>query len=315
VPPMQIANEAPVAFRSSATRPGALSLLMTAAREVVSRRRLILYMVRAEIKKKGANTVLGNFWWVLDPLLAAGVYVVVMTFIFGRAIPDFAVFLLAALIPYKWFTASIGDTTSAVRSQVSLIKQIQFPKIVLPIVSAGAEVVNFAFAIVVLTVIMLVGAVLGFFGNHVSWHLLWIPVIAAVQFVFALGLCLILSAVTVFYKDVGIFVGHLMRLLFWISPILWTFEDLTGRGASLQEAVGSGGMDILQHNPVAILLTSYRHVIYGELFTKPDGKLVWHGPVSPDLWQLAFVLAIGVVTCVIGTYVFKRLEPSFAKVL
>jgi|EndMetStandDraft_8_1072994.scaffolds.fasta_scaffold86077_2 ABC-type polysaccharide/polyol phosphate export permease len=313
---MQIANESPIAFRSSATRPGALTLVLTAAREVWSRRRLIGYMVRAEVKKKGANTVLGNLWWVIDPLLAAGVYVIVMSLIFARSIPDFALFLLAALVPYKWFTATIGDTTSSVRTQVSLIKQIQFPKIVLPIVSAGAEVVNFAFAMLVLVVIMVIGAATNVLDNHLSLMLLWVPVIAAIQFVFSLGIATMLSAVTVFYKDVGIFVGHLMRLLFWVSPILWTFDLLdTGRGAALHEALGDVGMSVLQFNPIAILLNSYRHVIYGQLAINKNGEDVWTAPIAPDLVLLGIVLVIGIVVCILGTWVFKRLEPSFAKVL
>jgi ABC-type polysaccharide/polyol phosphate export permease len=312
---MQIANETPIAFRSSATRPGALTLVLTAARDVWSRRRLIGYMVRAEVKKKGANTVLGNLWWVIDPLLAAGVYVIVMSLIFSRNIPDFALFLLAALVPFKWFTATIGDTTSSVRSQVSLIKQIQFPKIVLPIVAAGAEVVNFGFALVVLIAIMVLGPIVGLLDNHLSVMLLWVPLIAAVQFVFAVGIAVILSAVTVFYKDVGIFVGHLMRLLFWLSPVLWTFDLLNdGRGAALRDALGDVGINLLQYNPIAILLSSYRHVIYGKVEVQ-NGVDVWTGPVPPDLLLLAGVLLLGAGLCVAAALVFKRLEPSFAKVL
>jgi ABC-type polysaccharide/polyol phosphate export permease len=313
---MQIANETPIAFRSSAARPGALTLVLSAVREVWSRRRLIGYMVRAEVKKKGSNTVLGNLWWVIDPLLAAGVYVIVMSLIFSRSIPDFALFLLAALVPYKWFTATIGDTTSSVRSQVSLIKQIQFPKIVLPIVSAGAEVVNFAFAMLVVIAIMIVGPIFGLLHDgHLSLLLLWVPVIAAVQFVFSLGIAVLLSAVTVFYKDVGIFVGHLMRLLFWLSPVLWTFEALSGgRGDALHQALGDAGMNLLQYNPIAILLTAYRHVIYGGLALE-NGVDVMKGPVPPDLYALGLVLVIGIAGCIVGTLVFKRLEPSFAKVL
>ena len=95
---MQIANEAPASYRTSAERPGALTLVTTAFRETLSRRRLIQYLVAADIKKKGTDTLLGNLWWMLDPLIAMAVYVFVMEVIFQRALPDFPLFLLAAVI-------------------------------------------------------------------------------------------------------------------------------------------------------------------------------------------------------------------------
>ena len=85
-----------------------------AVREVLSRRRLIRYLVRAEIKKQGTDTVLGNVWWVLDPLISLLVYVFVMQVIFARDQPDFGVFLLAAMIPFKWFTGTVSDSVNSV---------------------------------------------------------------------------------------------------------------------------------------------------------------------------------------------------------
>jgi lipopolysaccharide transport system permease protein/teichoic acid transport system permease protein len=317
---MDIATEAPVVYRSSAARPDPVTLIATAILDIVSRRRLIRYLIRADVKKKGADTVLGNLWWILDPLMATLVYVIVMTLIFQRSTPDFPVFLLAALIPFKWFTATVGDSTSSVVKNERLIKQIQFPKIVLPIAGAGAEVVNFLFGLVVLLTIVIILPFLPLdppFGAHASPMLLWIPVIAFVQFVFSLGFVLLLSAVTVFYRDIGIFIGHLMRLMFFLSPILWSFDATSaGRGASLKEAFGPLGFELLHLNPLAILTTAYRHVIYGVVTTAPDGKtLTWTAPIPPDLVLLGIVLAVGIALCALGAWVFKRLEPAFAKVL
>ena len=67
---------------------------------------------------------------------------------------------------------------------------------------------------------------------------LWVPVIAAIQFVLMLGLSMFLSALTVFYRDIGIVIGHLMRLLFYVAPILWSFDADGGRGALLHEKRG-----------------------------------------------------------------------------
>jgi len=81
---MDLTREAPISYHSSAKRPGALGLVSQAIREIRSRRRLIRYLVLADLKKKGADTVLGNVWWVLDPLLQMLVYVLLVSVIFNK---------------------------------------------------------------------------------------------------------------------------------------------------------------------------------------------------------------------------------------
>ena len=316
--PMQIASDAPATFRSSADRPGALELLATAAREVSSRRRLIRYLVRAEIKKKGTDTVLGNVWWVLDPLFSLLVYVFVMSVVFGRGQPEFGVFLLAAMIPFKWFTGTLSDSVTAVVSQGQLIKQIQFPKIVLPIVSNGAGLVNLGVGMLVLFAIVLI---VPEYRPHLTIMVLFVPVIAAIQAVLMLAFSMFLSAFTVFYRDIGIIMGHLLRLLFYVAPILWSFEAESGRGKQIHDVVGPVGFSILRDNPVAILLESYRKAIYGVPYQQavPGGEPIaaWRPATfgDMDLVALGLVLAASVLLLVVGTITFKRLEPAFAKVL
>jgi len=325
---MGVVNEAPAAFRSSNDRPGPIALIRNAVTDVWSRRRLIRYMVRADVKKRGANTVLGNVWWVLDPLLTMLVYVLVMTVIFQRSTPDFPLFLLSAMVPFKWFTQTIGSSTSAVTGKTSLIKQILFPKIILPVTLTISQVVGFLFGMVVLLFVWFFA-----YHDHVTWQVAWVPLIAICQYVFVLGWTFILSAVTVFYRDVGIVIGHFMRLLFWVSPILWSFMEVAGRGARLQ--TGLEGIErqlglptgllfgAISLNPVSLLLESYRRVVYGELdridletgLPNEDGTLVWTDAVPPDFEILALIFASGVVFILIGTLIFKRLEPSFTKVL
>jgi lipopolysaccharide transport system permease protein/teichoic acid transport system permease protein len=321
---MGAVNEAPAAFRSSADRPGSIALIRNAITDVWSRRRLIGYMVRADIKKRGVNTVLGNVWWVLDPLITMLIYVLVMTVIFQRATPDFPLFLLSAMVPFKWFTQTIGSSTHAVTGKQGLIKQIMFPKIILPVTGSISQVVSFLFGMLVLFVVLLVA-----YTSHLTVQIAWVPLIAVVQFVFVLGFTFMVSAITVFYRDVGIVIGHFMRLLFWISPILWSFNAVAGRGQALEEAMASADktlglpmgtlFNILHYNPVAQLLESYRKVIYGNLGATEtaDGgrELIWTTATAPDLPMLALIFASGVVFIVIGTIVFKRLEPAFAKLL
>ncbi len=109
--------------------------------EIWSRRRLIGYLVRADLRKRGSDTLLGNVWWVLDPLLLMVVYVVLVTIISNRTVPDYPLFIFVAILPWKWFNSSIGDSVRSVVSQERLIKQIHFPKLVLPAASTIAAIV------------------------------------------------------------------------------------------------------------------------------------------------------------------------------
>ena len=135
--PMSATSEVPAAFRHAAGDRGALRLIREAISDIRSRRRLVRYLVQADIRKRGADTLLGNIWWVLDPLLQMVVYVVFVTIIVPRPTPDYPLFIFAAILPWKWFTATITDSTSSIVGKDQLIKQIQFPKIVLPTAAIG----------------------------------------------------------------------------------------------------------------------------------------------------------------------------------
>jgi ABC-2 type transport system permease protein len=304
---MQTATEAPSSFRSSALRPGPVGLIREALGEIVRRRRLIRHLMDADIKRTGADTILGNVWWVLDPVIQMGAYLILLTVIFQRSTPDFPLFLFAAILPWKWFASSVSGSVSAVVRQERLIKQVQFPKIVLPISALVAEVLNFAFGVLLLMAVLFL-----VFPAHASINVLWLPVIAVVQFVFTLGLALIVSAVNVFYRDVGILMGHLIRLWFFLSPTLWSFDSTVGRFQGISDALGPVGLAILRYNPFAILLTAYRDVVYGRVDEAGTGFTPGQ---APDLVPLGLLLLVSLGMVLLGTVIFKRLEPAFAKVL
>lgn len=294
---MSTTSEAPAAFRHAASRPGPLSALREAIEDIASRQRLVRYLVAADIRKKGADTLLGNIWWVLDPLLQMGVYVVFVSLILDVKTPDYPLFVLSAILPWKWFTTSIGDAASSVVSQDKLIKQIQFPKLVLPVSATTAGVVGFAFGLLPLAAIMLL------YGHRISPFLVLIPVIASVQYVFTLGVSFLVSAINVFFRDLGNLLRHFLRLWFYLSPALYSLAVLDASATFQQNPL----LRTLAHaNPFAILFESYRAVIYGQ----PEGL-----PHAPDWIALFALLGASIVLLAIGAIVFKRLEPTFAKVL
>ncbi|HSK92419.1 MAG TPA: ABC transporter permease [Candidatus Angelobacter sp.] len=282
---------------AAASTPGFFALVGQAITDVVSRRRLVRYLVEAEIRKRGVNTLLGNLWWVLDPLLLMAVYVVLVSFIRTRQIPDYPLFVFAAVLPWKWFTSAIGDSANSVVGQHRLIKQIAFPKIVLPVAATTAGVVGFAFGIVPLMGIMF------FYDHRLSWLVTLIPLIAVVQFVFTLAVGVIVAAANVFFRDLGNVVGHMLRLWFYLSPGLYSLDQVRELGfVQANPWVATA----LAMNPIAVLFESYRAVIYGTETA---------GPMPPDFVGLGWLLGVSLVLLASAAVWFKRLERDFAKVL
>lgn len=288
---MSATADAPAHFRRGATRPGPIGLLREAVVEVTQRRRLIRYLVQADVRKKGADTLLGNLWWVLDPLLQMAVYVVLVSVVFDRDVPDYPLFIFAAILPWKWFQSTVQDAITSVTGADRLIRQIQFPKLVLPLASAGAGVVNFLFGMIPLAALMLL-----LYRERLSVAVLLIPLIALVQFFFNVAVAVGLAALNVFYRDVGNLSRHFLRLWFYLSPGLYAIEDLRTATGHIP-VVGQ----VLLANPFAILFTAYRDVIYNEQ--------------APDWAGLAALLIGSLVLLAVTTLMFKRVEPAFAKVL
>ena len=92
-------------------RTNAFALVRTGLSEVFGRRRLTRYLVGADLKRTHADTLLGQLWWILDPLLQMAVYIVLVTIIFNRQTPDYPLFVFAAILPWKWFTTTLNDAT------------------------------------------------------------------------------------------------------------------------------------------------------------------------------------------------------------
>jgi len=155
------------------------------------------------------------------------------------------------------------------------------------VAATGSGVVSFAFGL-----IPLLGMMLLFYADRLSVYLLLIPLIAVVQLMFTLAVAIFLSAINVFFRDVGNVARHVLRIWFYLSPALYSLDALTSN-PTLQS--------LMRLNPWATLFESYRDVIYNG---------------TPPLWgPLVVLLIVSTFLFLLALVVFKRLEPSFAKVL
>lgn len=275
----------------SVERPGPFERVGEGFRELFGRHRLIRYLVRANMKRTHGDTFLGQLWWIIDPLLQMAIYFVLVSVILRRDTPDFPLFIFAAILPWKWFATTLSAASVSITGREGLIRQVQFPKLVLPAAATLAGTVSFGFGLIALAMMYL------FFLHRLSPTVLLIPLIGAVQLVFTLSLAVLLAALNAFYRDVQNVLGHALRLWFYLSPTLYSLDQIT-HAPTIRSLLGL--------NPMAPILESYRDVIYG---TEAGGQAL------PDFVGLGLVLLFSLLLLTLAVGLFKRVEPAFARIL
>lgn len=248
-------------------------------------RALIASLVVRELKARYRGSVLGLLWSFVNPLLL----LLVFTFIFTRVLPDarprdldpYALFLFCGILPWTWFSASLQESSIVLVSGANLIRRVLFPAEVLPIVTVLAGLVHFGLGLVILALFFV------FYGvPFVSADLVWFPVIVGIQLLFTIGLALLLSALTVHFRDIRDLVANLLTLWFWATPIVYSFSQ-----------VPAGVRPLLEFNPLTHLVVAYQQVLF-----VPGPFSAW--PQVP--WLAALSLAAGAA----GYFVFDRLRDT-----
>ena len=271
-------------------RRGALGSIAESLVALVQRRRLIWYLADSSLRSKGENSLFGNAWLIIDPTLQLAIYYLLVGVILRRPEPAFPLFLFAAILPWRWFTQAITSSTESVRRMGKVMQQIVFPQIVLPFASIGASLGSFVFGFIPLLALYAV------YQDRISAWILALPLVMIVQLLWPLPLAIILSAANVFYGDISNLVKHFLRLAFYLSPALFSYDKLLKAAESYPLVV-----QILHMNPMAWVLIAYRDLLY-------YGR-------SPDWFGLLVVGALSIPFTLLSIYIFNRLSPGFAKVL
>jgi len=265
--------------------------------ELISARELTGNLVKRDLKVRHRGTFLGMLWSFMTPLLIVGLYSFIFTFIFdaapvvdqprpdGNKVP-FVVYFFAGLTIWNLFSAAVGASTGSVTGSAYLLSKVYFPRAILPISVVLSSLVTFVFELAVLLTATLL------FVGLPSAHLLWLPVIVLVVGTLALGLALLLSAVTVFLRDIPHFIGVLLQLWFWSTPILYSLQFVADR---------PGLTALLKLNPMTGLVISFRNVML--LNQAPSAKL------------LVYDALVALVVLAVGARVFYRAQRLFPEMV
>jgi ABC-type polysaccharide/polyol phosphate export permease len=250
-------------------------------------RGLIHSLVARELKARYRGSVLGFFWSFINPLFLLLIYSFVFKYILqqrAEGIDHYELFMFCGILPWTWFSSSLLESSGVLISGGNLIKKVLFPAEILPIVTVLANMVHFFFGLTILAGFLI------WFGRPLhAGELALFPVAVLVQLVLTLGFALILSALTVHFRDLRDILGNLMTFWFFATPIIYPYFVMQ-----------DWQLRLLQFNPFTHLAISYQEILY------------FDGPVGHWFWLLVLG-AMSVAWFLFGYFVFDRLRDTFAE--
>jgi lipopolysaccharide transport system permease protein len=249
-------------------------------------RELMWVMGTRTIKLRYRQTALGVVWVVLQPLLAAGI----LGFVFGNVadlptggIPPF-VFSFAGLLAWNTFSQGITRTTAAYVSNAGLVAKTFFPRLVLPISTVLALILDFTVALALMFVLL--------FTNDlgVGWEMLALPVFVVLVVMLALGIGSVFASLSVRYRDVPTITPFIIQFGLYATPVAYSVS-----------AVPEKYQTLYYLNPMAGLLDMFRWSIFGEAF--------------PPARFAIYAIVVTVVAFFGGLFISEKMEPGFADVI
>lgn len=275
-------------------------------KELAQRRAVIGHFVSAELKTGHRDKVLGNLWQLIDPLTFMLVFYVVWSIILGRRGPDFMAYLLSGIVTFQMFQDSVIASSSVLKTQVRLIREVYFPKAALPTAVTLARLYDFAWALGALGLLLVylihhqshaTPAELAKIEHPISfgWHVIWLLFAVAILFMFSLG-CAYLSAIAgALFRDTPNILAFVFRIWFYLSPLFYYPEEVQ-RNATLRK--------------VYLL---YRINPFTHYFRLIRGALIYNE--APTLDGTLYIVGVSVLALVIGFAVFSRYESVVIKQL
>lgn len=258
------------------------------ATELWSRREFGLELALADLKARNATTALGLGWWVLNPLLLAGVYFLVFGIIFGDRRPDgFLGYLLAGIFAFTYTSTSMTGAVNKLLGNAKLLVNVRFPRLILPLAALVEALVGFCASLIVLYAIAIPT------GQLEGFPKLWLlPIVIVIQTLFNAGLGAAVARLAIPFRDLNNLIPYFNRLWLYLTPIIWPISFLDEQADWVQLAV--------RMNPLTGIVTMYRSALLGYEF---------------EPWSLYASLAWAVVTCVLGVAWFVRDEGHMVRYL
>lgn len=263
-----------------------LNAVRVVLKENLSNRYRLLRLANYELKTQNSGTVFGFLWNFLNPALQIFVYWFI--FSIGLRIPPpkgdypYIIWMIVGIIPWFYISSALMSSTTSIYSFIGVLKRMRFPVAIVPVKTVLAAIIGHIWAmVVVFGVIFLSGYTASFYSVQVVYYIFC-------GFAFLVGYALLTSAITVIFKDFQKIMSSVVRLLFYITPIVWGPENLPERFRF-----------IFKLNPLAYVVEGYREsILYGVSFI--------------DHWrQGAYFWIVTAILFFIGCGVHMKLRKQF----
>ncbi|MGL4394023.1 MAG: ABC transporter permease [Brevinema sp.] len=243
----------------------------------------LLYYIRALETDRLSNTTLGYLWWLLDPLLNMGIYVILVRMVFAQRDPNFPVFFFSAMLVWRYFSMTVVQAATSITSKQHICRDTYIPKFVFPLGLVISALKPFLISIGILSVLMVITQV------PFTIYLLYLPLLSIVLVVFTYFCSIIVAHINAFMSDFQNILPHLLTLGMFSTPI---FYDVS--------RIPEEYLLLFKLNPLAILTAAFRNVItYGR---------------APNLTALAVLFGVSLVGIYFGISLLYRFDQVYNRI-
>lgn len=260
---------------------------MTIYADLFRYRELFLNLFRRELRVKYRGSLLGIAWSLVNPLALVGVYTLVFSVLWRAfSIPHYPLFIVSGLLVWIFFQTSLQSASASLLGHANLVKQVKFPRQLLPLAVVGTNLLSFC---VMLAVILPLNLIFVPETRSTFWAaiLLAVPLVGLVS-----GLSIVVAAATVVFRDVEHLLVTVLLPWFFLTPVFYTFD--------LQQLDSHPGLVDLIHygNPVAPFVLAIRDPLF-------FGRL-------PQLGDVVYAVVAALVALVAAAAVFRRVDDQLA---
>ena len=260
--------------------------MINLCRELYAYREMIFSLVKKDLRGRYKGSVLGFLWTFINPLFQLIIYTIAFSFILPSAIEKYYLYLFVALIPWIFFSSSLQGGANSVMASQNLVSKIYFPREVLPIAYVTSCFVNMLLTFII---IFLVVACSGVPMNLTA--IFCLPIIMLIEYMIALGLALLFSAVTVFFRDMEHILSIITMAWIYMTPVLYPLDTVSD--SRIQK--------LFYINPMTSVIIAYRDILY---YAK-----------TPDFSTLFIAFCFAIASLILGEFIFSKLKKRFAEVM
>jgi lipopolysaccharide transport system permease protein len=240
-------------------------------------------LIGRDIKVLYRQAVLGAAWAIVQPVFAVAVFTVVFG-TFARIPSDglpYPLFAFAAVLPWTYFAEAVRRSSTCLVNDAELVRKVYFPRLVMPLASVIAPLLDFFIALGVLVLLML------WYGFVPSWHILAVPPLIIVASLLALSIGLWLGPINVRFRDVKHTLPFMLQIWMYASPIVYPLSIVPEQWRWLYS-----------FNPMVGVIEGFRWAVLGK--------------GNPDLFAIGLSFVLIAILLVGGLAFFRRMEQSFA---